>query len=123
MRWVLQKTKHGLSGRRTQPATGTAFGGGDGGRNTSDEPPWGSRKAVNPYTRLVCSKPGKCGGGEREPPNASCSVRGTSPLETLLSARDPIPRKAVLSVRGTSPPKPTPEIGEEGGGSLLVRRR
>ena len=45
------------------------------------------------------------------PSKAACSVRGTSPLKTVLLAR------------GASPPKPTPGIGEEGARSPLVRRR
>ena len=36
------------------PRPGTAFGGGDGGRNMSDGSRRGSRKAVNPYTCGSC---------------------------------------------------------------------
>ena len=43
-----------------RPAAGTAFGSGDEGRNTSDEPPRVSRNAVNPFTWLVCAKFVKC---------------------------------------------------------------
>ena len=66
-RWVWQnRTENGVSGRRNRPAGGTAFGTADGGRNTSDECPRGSRKAANPFTWLVCAKIVKCGRGERE---------------------------------------------------------
>ena len=49
-RYGKHRSENGVSGRRNRPAAGTAFGSGDGGRNTSDESPRGSRKAVNPYT-------------------------------------------------------------------------
>ena len=50
------RIENGVSGRRNRPAAGVVFGSGDGGRNTSDEFSWAGRKAVNPYTWLVCAK-------------------------------------------------------------------
>ena len=77
--------------RQSLPAAGIAIDGVDGCRNTSDESPRRSRKVVNPQTWPVCTQ-------------KSAGVKGSPP-------------KTVLSVRGTSPPKPTPVIGEEGVGS------
>ena len=55
-RWVWHQANQNIaSGRRNQPAAGVAFGSGDGGRNTSDKSPRGSRKAVNLCTWLVCA--------------------------------------------------------------------
>ena len=54
--YIKNQSEYDISGRRNRPAAGTAFGGGAGGRNTSDESPRGSKKAVNPYTWLVCAK-------------------------------------------------------------------
>ena len=42
----------------------------------SDKSPRGSRKAVNPYTWLVCAKTVKCGRGEREPTQGSAFGEG-----------------------------------------------
>ena len=79
-RWVWQnRSETGVSCRRDRPAAGTAFGSGDGGRNTNDEFPRGSRKAVNPYTWLVCAKMMKCGRGEREPTQGSMFSAGHKP--------------------------------------------
>ena len=50
------KCKNGVSDRRNRPAAGTAFGGGDGGRNISEVCPRVIRKAFNPDTWPVCAK-------------------------------------------------------------------
>ena len=75
------RSERGVSGRRNRPAPGTAFGSRDGGRNTSDESPRGSRKAVDPYTWLVSSKIVKCGRGEREPTQDSMFSAGHEPTQ------------------------------------------
>ena len=125
--------ENSVSGKRNGSTGGTAFGRGDGGRNTNDENPWRSRKAVNLYTCVRKSRNAVEVRGS--PPKTACSVRGTSPPTTVLSARGTgltkavclvrgtSPPKAVLAVRGASPPKPTLVIGEEGLRSPPVRRR
>ena len=68
---------------RNRTAAGTAFGSGDGGSNTSDASPRGSRKAVNPYTWLVCAKIVKRGRGEREPTQGSMFNAGHEPTQDI----------------------------------------
>ena len=75
------RSENGVSGTRNQPATGTAFGSGDGERNTSDKCPRGSRKAVNPYTWLVCAKIVKWVRGEREPTQGITFSAGHEPTQ------------------------------------------
>ena len=50
------RNKSGVRWRQNLPGARTAIGGGNGGRNKSEEPPRTSRKAVNPYTRPVCAE-------------------------------------------------------------------
>ena len=79
--WVWQnpKRKRCLSGRRNRPSAGTTFGGGDGGRSMSYKSPRGSRKAVNPYTWLVCAKIVKFDRGEGDPTPGSMFSAGHEP--------------------------------------------
>ena len=76
--------------RQSPPAAGAAIDGGDGCRNTSDESPRRSRKVVI----FICGP----------------FVRKSQKLTEVKGN----PPKTALLVRGTSPPKPTPRIGEEG---------
>ena len=78
----LAKTEaNGVIDRQNQPAAGTVFSSGDGGRNTSDESPRGSRKAVIPYTWLVCAQIVKIGRGEGEPTQDSMFSAGHEPTQ------------------------------------------
>ena len=103
-----RRSENGARGRRNRPSAGTVFGSGDGGRNTSDEYPWGSSKALEPYTWLVCGKVENAVEVRGRPPKAACSVRGTSRPKTVTLSRSPSSPNAVLSVWGTNPPKPVP---------------
>ena len=49
--------------------------------------PRGSRKAVNPYTWLVCAKIVKFGRGEGDPTSGSMFSAGHEPAKTVLLAR------------------------------------
>ena len=90
-RWARQRLKRIIVGcRPSLPGARAAIGDGDGCANTSEETPRKSRKVVNRHTWPVWAKKKK-----------SAKVKG-SPPETAPS------------VQGTSPPKPTPRIGEEG---------
>ena len=56
-RWVRRTPKRKQCRLQAKPAAaGPAIDGSDGCRNTSDESPRGSRKAVNPHTWPVCAK-------------------------------------------------------------------
>ena len=63
------------------PRQGTAFGSGHRGRNTSDGSSRGSRKAVYPFTWLVCEKIVKYGRGERKPTQRSIFSAGREPTQ------------------------------------------
>ena len=58
------RTESGVGCRQNPPAAGTAIGGDDRGRNTSDECLRRSKKVVTPYKWPVCAK---IGGGKGEP--------------------------------------------------------
>ena len=75
------RSENGVSSRQNRPAAGTAFGSGDGGRNTSDESALGSGKAVNPYTWLVCAKTVKIDRGEGESTQDSMFSAGHKPTQ------------------------------------------
>ena len=66
---------------RNRPVADATLGSGGGGRNTNDESLQRSRKAVNPYTWLVCAKIVKCGKGEMGPTDGSIFSEGHDPTE------------------------------------------
>lgn len=77
---------HAVSAPGTTSQAGTAIGGGDGGRNKSDECHQRSRNTAFPYTWSVCAKISKSGGGKGKPTRGS--TVSASPLPTRADTWD-----------------------------------
>ena len=78
-----------VSAKKDFSAAGTSMDGGYGGRYASDKSPQRSREVVHPRTWPGRAKIAETDQAKRSPP------------------------KTAFSGRGTSPPKPTPGVGEE----------